>query len=167
MRHIRTRRMSKEKNQRYHSKIRALQHFGQQLTNDDLAKMVEIYRHSSDTRILRKQSLRVSKAIITYNGTVYPIVYDKQRHQIVTILKPEYLTPSDRDVYDACVAKLFSTTGDVGHTVLPDNLTVNTVDEEPEEDPVIEEPKQVLSEHVLITDEDEDLMKEFFDRLNF
>ena len=119
MRHIRQRRNSKEKNQRYHSKIRALQHFGQQLTNLDLEKMAEIYRHSFDTRLLKKQTCRLMKAIITYNDNVYPIIYDKKRHQIVTILKPDYLNEKERMVYDACYARMLLEKKRTGERVVP------------------------------------------------
>lgn len=102
MRHIRKRKTSKEKNQRYHAKVRALQHFAIQLTNLDLQKMAELYRHSPTTRFLCRCTNRVSKAIVVYNGVAYPIVYDKKRHQIITILKPEYLNKRERAIYDAC-----------------------------------------------------------------
>ena len=107
MRHLRPRkRMSKAKNQRYHAKVRALQRYAVKLTNYDLDRMAEIYRHSPDTIKLYKQSNRVTKALITYNGVVYPIIYDRQRKQIVTILKPEYLHGDDRKKYESRVAAL-------------------------------------------------------------
>lgn len=176
MRHIRTKRNSKDKNQRYHSKIRALQHFGQQITNADLEKMAEIYRHSEDTRILKKQTCRLVKAVITYNDTVYPIVYDKKRHQLVTILKPEYLNTEERNIYDACRARMLCKKNIIEHHVPEpirdiklnidienDTIETEVVEHEETTSPVEE------NDHVVLPTEDEGktVMEEIMKRLNF
>ena len=166
--------MSKEKNQRYHSKIRALQHFGQQLTNADLEKMAEIYRHSFDTRLLKKQTGRVVKAVITYKGMVYPIVYDKKRHQIVTILKPDYLNNYERRIYDGCYARMLSSTRSVECNVSQPAQNINITIDMPED--VVEDTKDVElteepvhNEHVQLPTEEEgrSAMDEAMSKLNF
>lgn len=168
MRHIRTKRMSKEKNQRYHSKIRALQHFGEQLTNADLQKMAEVYRHSPYTRILRKQSNRVVKAIIGYKGKAYPIVYDKERHQIATILKPDYLSKEDRKIYDNFQAMLICSSNSFGNVVISEDIKIETTEQCGKVVPTAkEEVKEPLDSIVFITEYDEEIMKEFFDNLDF
>lgn len=167
MRHIKTKRMSKEKNQRYHAKMRALQHFGEQLTNLDLQKMAEIYRHSPQTKILRKQSNRVIKAIIGYQGKAYPIVYDKERHQIATILKPDYLSKEDRKIYDNFQAMLITKNDSFSNAVIPEDVKIAT---EEHHDPVVPIVKQVdkpiLGDHVVITEHDREIMEEYLSKLN-
>ena len=165
LRHIRYKRGSKVKNQRYHAKVRALQHYEVKLTNLDLEKMAEIYRHSPSTIYLRKQSNRVSKAIITYNGQVYPIVYDKKRHQLITILKPEYLSPTDFREYELCVASLHSGSSKLQETTI-EGLPEVVESEEPEE-VLEEETMEVDDGFVELKDDDEQLMQEAFNKLNF
>ena len=177
MRHIRTKRNSKEKNQRYHSKIRALQHFGQQITNADLEKMAEIYRHSEDTRILKKQTCRLVKAVITYNDTVYPIVYDKKRHQLVTILNPDYLNDEERNVYDACRARMLQKKRTITYTVpapLRDIKVNIDVEKDVVESKVTEHKENIeelLEDHhrIILPSEEEGrlVMEEAMSRLNF
>ena len=162
----RTKRNSKEKNQRYHAKIRMLQHYGIQLTNLDLEKMAEIYRHNPDVAILYRQSNRVVKAVIPYNGAVYPIVYDKTRHQIVTILKEEYLTPRQKKIFEACKARLVMSQSNVGNNiVIPENLPVESNKEEIEEGETEEDME--MNNHVDYRSEEENqrLMEEAFGRL--
>ena len=181
MRHIRTKRNSKEKNQRYHSKIRALQHFGQQLTNLDLEKMAEIYRHSFDTRLLKKQTCRLVKAVITYNNNVYPIIYDKKRHQIVTILKPDYLNERERSIYNACYTKLLleekrtiecnvpSPIRNINIKVDVENDVVEDTSEyQKEVNIALMKPYHVLKPHVILPSEEEGnaIMEEAMCRIN-
>lgn len=168
MRHFRSRkRKSKEKNQRYHAKVRALQRYFVKLTNYDLDRMAEIYRHSPDTIRLYKQSNRVTKALITYNGVVYPIIYDKHRKQIVTILKPEYLHGDDRKKYESRVAALNLQLSEVKNHVLPKDVKINGEDIEESIEELSEEEEQVESDYVEITDDDQTLMQEAMDKLNF
>lgn len=165
MYHGRSKRNSKEKNQRYHAKIRMLQHYGIQLTNLDLEKMAEIYRHNPDVAILYRQSNRVVKAVIPYNGAVYPIVYDKTRHQIVTILKEEYLTPRQKKIFEACKARLVMSQSNVGNNiVIPEEISVK---ENEEQEPEEKEEDVESNIHVNLGSEEENqrLMEEAFDRL--
>lgn len=97
---------NKARNQNYHAKLRALQRFGVALNNDDLGRMAEVYRHDPSTTILYKQSNTRIKAIITYRGEAYPIIYDKTRHQLATVLTPDYLNKREREVYDKYKARL-------------------------------------------------------------
>lgn len=165
MMHHRTKRMSKEKNQRYHAKIRMLQHYGIQITNNDLEKMAEIYRHSPDCVTLSRQSNRVSKGIIPYKGECYPVVYDKKRHQIVTILKVEYLSERQRQIYDRCVFRLHNKVDEIEQKVLPENVEVDTVDEE--ETP-IQEDESTDVDYTETNESDATVMREAFERfLNY
>ena len=97
---------SKSQNQQSHTKLRARQRFGVWITNADLSRMAEVYRYSLDTKVLTKQSNRRVKAIITYKGEAFPIIYDKFRHQLATILSPEYLNTNERIIYTEYKNKL-------------------------------------------------------------
>lgn len=167
MRHLRPKRNSKEKNQRYHAKMRMLQHYGIQITNIDLAKMSEIYRHNPDVVILRRQSNRVVKAVIPYLGTVYPIVYDRLRKQIVTVLKEEYLTPRQRKIFEGCKERLLLKQQESSNKIaIPKDLVLqeNEIKEEiEEEDDIMEE--EVSSAVIIQAEEDRRLMEEAFNRL--
>lgn len=170
MRHIKTKRNSKEKNQRYHAKVRMLQHYGVQLTNLDLEKMAEIYRHHPDTRILIRQSNRITKAVIPYNGQCYPIVYDHKRHQLVTVLNVDYLSERQRRIYDQCCYRLeqkkLSHDTTSGQTVLDDNLIPDVETEQITEE-YEEEQTHVDNSYVFISSDEEakQLMQDAFNRL--
>lgn len=166
MRHVHPKRMSKEKNQRYHAKVRMLQHYGKQITNYDLDRMAEIYRHSLDTVLLTKQSHRVRKALIWYQGEAYPIIYDKARKQIVTILKVEYLTKAQLIKYQNFKARMLSQQSEIQNFVLHKDVKIDTVEEEKEKVETTP-PEQVYFEDDLTEEENQRLMKEAFDRLNF
>ena len=166
MRHIHPKRMSKEKNQRYHAKVRMLQHYGKQITNYDLQRMAEIYRHSPDTVILTKQSHRVRKALIWYQGEVYPIIYDKVRKQIVTVLKVEYLTDAQLVIYENFKSRMILQQSEIKNTVLPTDVKVNVVEEE-KESVETTPPEQAYFKDGLTEEENQRLMKEAFDSLNF
>ena len=171
MRHTRHKRTSKEKNQRHHTRMRALQRYGQQLTNDDLEKMAEIYRHSPDTWILHKQSCRVIKAIITYKETVYPIIYDKHRHQIVTILSPTYLNNREREIYNKCLNRLKQTTQHTSGLVVLDSLSETSEITSKQEEIVEEIVGEIKEENDYVEfpskEEQKSLMDKVMSELNF
>lgn len=167
MRHVHPKRMSKKKNQRYHAKVRMLQHYGKQITNYDLDRMAEIYKYSLDTVILVKQSNRIRKALIWYQGEAYPIVYDKVRKQIVTVLKVEYLTPRQRHIYDNFKARMTTTVTEIHNPPIPEDVDLEVVDAEEEvvetdttEEELIEEEQEETEEEM-----NQRLMKEAFDSL--
>jgi len=132
MRHVHPKRMSKKKNQRYHAKVRMLQHYGRQITDYDLDRMAEIYKYSLDTVILVKQSNRIRKALIWYQGEAYPIVYDKVRKQIVTILKVEYLTQRQRAIYDNFKARMENKVTEIHNPPVPEDMDLEVVGAEEE-----------------------------------
>ena len=168
MRHVHPKRMSKKKNQRYHAKVRMLQHYGKQITDYDLDRMAEVYKYSLDTVILVKQSNRIRKALIWYQGEVYPIVYDRTRKQIVTVLKVEYLTPRQKVIYDNFKARMINKVTEIHNPPIPEDmdLEVECIEEEvvetdPTEEEFIEEEQEEETEEEM----NQRLMKEAFDRL--
>lgn len=173
MRHVHPKRMSKKKNQRYHAKVRMLQHYGKQITNYDLDRMAEIYKYSSDTVILVKQSNRIRKALIWYQGEAYPVIYDKIRKQIVTVLKVEYLTPQQRAIYDNFKARKLSSVTEMYNPPIPEDVDLTSVtvrEESIETVPTVEDVSENEQEELGQIEETEEemnqrLMKEAFDNL--
>ena len=167
MMHHRTKQMSKEKNQRYHAKVRMLQHYGKQITNYDLDRMAEIYRHSVDTVILVKQSNRIRKALIWYKGEAYPIVYDKTRNQIVTVLKEEYLSSKQRVIFENFKFRMANKMSEIHNPVLRGNVDVSTREDTVEVVETDTTEKEFIEEEQEETEEEMNrrLMKEAFDRL--
>lgn len=155
-------RNSKEKNQRYHAKMRMLQHYGVSISYADLEKMAEIFRHDPDTAILSKRSNRLTKAVIAYKGICYPIVYDSSRHQLVTILKSEYLSPKQKQIFDSCQFRQNNKQLDNVTKVLPNVFDLVAVDEE---NIVVVEDESAEQEIEDSETEDEKLMREAFERL--
>lgn len=97
---------SKRRNQTHHTSMRALQRFGVSLNRNDLEKMAEEYRHGRSSLVLDKQSNRRVLAVITYKDTCFPVIYDKERHQLATVLGPDHLSAKHRSIYDGYVRKL-------------------------------------------------------------
>lgn len=167
MMHHRKKRVSKEKNQRYHAKIRMLQHYGKQITNYDLDRMAEIYRHSEDTIILVKQSNRVRKALIWYRDEAYPIVYDKIRKQIITILKFDYLTENQKDIYTKFKSRMINKSTNINAHLISNNVDLGNVveDDEVTEINPTEEEIAVGSEEEIEEKTNRELMEEAFERI--
>lgn len=167
MRHVHPKRRSKKKNQRYHAKMRMLQHYGKQITDYDLDRMAEIYKYSLDTIVLTKPSNRIRKALIWYQGEAYPIIYDKVRKQIVTVLKVEYLTPRQRCVYDNFKARMMTAVTEIHNPPIPEDVDLEVecteeevVETDSTEEEIIEEEREETEEEM-----NQRLMKEAFDKL--
>ncbi|HLD91480.1 MAG TPA: hypothetical protein VI911_10830 [Patescibacteria group bacterium] len=80
---------SKYKTQIRHAKQRALERFDLQLNNDDYQKICKIIQ-TGKSKIIDKQSNRVSIHEVTWASKTMTVVYDKSRNTIVSFL-PEVL----------------------------------------------------------------------------
>ena len=86
----------KAKAQRRHAKTRALQRYDLDLSREDLEELVRQIQLGKAEFILR-QSCRVSFFAVELRGQKFPVVYDKQRKTIVTVLPCEgYLDAEGR-----------------------------------------------------------------------
>jgi hypothetical protein len=84
----------KKKSQKQHAQKRAAQRYGMTVgpqTYNELCKKVQT--SSPDCVFLEKQSNRVSMFAVLLEDKWVPIIYDKQRHTIVTFLPEEALEP--------------------------------------------------------------------------
>jgi len=82
---------SKAKRQKGHAKRRARERYGLNLRQHEYDELVRRIKNNIDCRFLQRQSNRVSLFAIKMDGNWLPVVYDKQRHTVVTILPPEAL----------------------------------------------------------------------------
>jgi Zn-dependent oligopeptidase len=76
---------AKAKNQAYHAKVRALQRYDLDITNEDLRKIVGIIQNNR-AKLVMRQSHRVSVWDLEYEGKQVRVAYDKSRSSIATFL---------------------------------------------------------------------------------
>lgn len=80
----------KEVAQRFHAKKRATQRYGIQLTTQKQAAIVKLIQRGK-ARWLKTQSNRITHWAVEWEGQIIPVVYDKIRKQLVTVLPLEAL----------------------------------------------------------------------------
>lgn len=85
--------MSKAKAQRRHAQRRARGRYGVHLNRADLDAMVRQIQAGKAT-FLRRQSGRVSLFAVDMQGLRVPVVYDRKRKTIVTVLPIVALDPT-------------------------------------------------------------------------
>lgn len=88
---------AKRKAQQIHAKRRACDRLGVPLTDIDLKAMAAIFTSVQHCCVLEKQSCRVSKGLVYYHDAWYPVIYDKSRKSIATVLHPGMLHPTEVD----------------------------------------------------------------------
>lgn len=81
--------MDKKKSERIHSKRRAYERYGVELTSNLRDKLRGKIKRSEGT-FLRKQSLRVSIWEVSDGNITYRVAYDKKRSEIITFLTRDY-----------------------------------------------------------------------------
>ena len=84
---------AKAKRQKSHARRRAKDRYGIYLNDHQYNLMVKQIKNGVDCKVLCKQSNRVSLYALKHEGSWLPVVYDKIRHTIVTILPIEALEP--------------------------------------------------------------------------
>lgn len=89
---------SKAACQKKHAKRRAADRFGLKLHDHEYVGMVKQIQEGRDLVFLEKQSNRVSFFALKKDGLWLPVIYDKERKTIVTVLPTEALEP-----YRACL----------------------------------------------------------------
>lgn len=83
------RRRSKRKDQQRHTRLRALERTGLNITVRDQEQIVQKIQRGECTMV-RKQSNRVSVFDVEYEETTLRVVYDRHRKSLATIMTPEY-----------------------------------------------------------------------------
>lgn len=86
----RRKRKTKAQNQEMHAKIRFAQRYGVMICDDTYRDMVQQIQ-SGKAKFIRKQSNRVSHFWVTWHDQTVPVVYDKLRGTVVTVLMPQWV----------------------------------------------------------------------------
>lgn len=83
----------KAKTQKRHCKTRLLQRFGEVLTQEVYEDFI-LQIQTGRAIFIERQSVRVSKFWVDLKGQQIPVVYDRHRKTIVTVLQPEWVQGS-------------------------------------------------------------------------
>ncbi|MBR5710865.1 MAG: hypothetical protein IKX40_08915 [Thermoguttaceae bacterium] len=100
---MRRKHRSKCKNLELHTKRRTLERVGIAISKKQYKEMSQICSHGKYFCFLKKQSLARSKAVIRYQDEFIPIVYDKNRKQIITVLSIDMLTKSEKAILQKAI----------------------------------------------------------------
>jgi hypothetical protein len=84
---------SKAKRQKAHARRRARERYGLSLKQHEYHELCRRIQENIDCKFLYRQSNRVSLFALKWGGEWLPVVYDKQRHTVVTVLPQEALEP--------------------------------------------------------------------------
>ena len=87
---------SKTKSLMIHTQRRILQRYGCWLEKSAVEALAEICRKNEFFCHLRRQSLTKSRIVVKRNGHLIPLIYDKKRHCIVTVLTMDMLSADER-----------------------------------------------------------------------
>lgn len=80
-------RMTKRASQMKHALRRAYERYGQNMSPNQIKQIAKLIADNSpDCEFVERQSWRVSVWDVHYEGNAYRVVYDKNRHSIVTFL---------------------------------------------------------------------------------
>ncbi len=92
--------MNKTKTLCQHTKKRLAQRFGLHFSDEKIREMALICKAGHYVCALEKQSLTRTKAVIYYKETLFPVIYDKKRKCIITVLEMEMLSQNERTRVD-------------------------------------------------------------------
>lgn len=87
------RRVSKKINQRIHTKKRAFERYGFELTTRDLKEISSLIQNSNHVRAIKlaKRTNRISLYKVHYKDVFIPVAYDHHRHAVASVLPIEVL----------------------------------------------------------------------------
>jgi hypothetical protein len=86
----------KENAQRLHAGLRAGVRYGVTISPQENELLAERIQKRDEVEFLERQSKRVTVWLVKHEGKEIPVVYDKQRKTIVTVLPPSYLEDIQR-----------------------------------------------------------------------
>lgn len=89
--------MNKTKALIKHTHNRAKERLDLNLSKLEIKELSNICKHSKYLYFLEKISNIKSKMIVKYKNKIFPVVYDKSRHCIVTILTMDMLSKDELD----------------------------------------------------------------------
>lgn len=89
---------SKKKTLNKHTKRRIFERFGRTFNNQEIKDMAMICKNQKYILHLGHQSLNKSKIIIKFKNEIFPVIYDKKRHCIITVLTLNMLSNEEKDL---------------------------------------------------------------------
>ena len=102
---MRHRGKSKAKSLMIHTQRRILQRYGCWLEKRAVEELAEMCRQSEFFCHLGRQSLTKSRIVVKRNGHLIPLIYDKKRHCIVTVLTMDMLSPDEQVMVERAEAR--------------------------------------------------------------
>ncbi len=81
-----------------HTRCRMHERYGYRLSSAELHELAEMCRTGKFYFHLGRQSRTRSRIIVDFKGERIPLIYDKKRHCIVTVLTMEMLSPEEKDL---------------------------------------------------------------------
>ncbi len=84
-------RSSKATNQKRHAKRRAAERYGVDLHQDAYLQMIRAIQ-AGNAKLIKRQSVRCAIYEVSHKGQKLPVVYDRKRKTIVTVLPEAALT---------------------------------------------------------------------------
>lgn len=97
----RIRKQSKTVSLMAHTQIRMVQRYGHWLEKRTIKELAEMCRLGRFYCHLGRRSLTRSKIVVKYREDLIPLIYDKKRHCIVTVLTLEMLSAREKALVEA------------------------------------------------------------------
>ena len=79
-----------------HTQRRVLQRYGCWLEKRAFEELAAMCRRGEFFCHLGRQSLTRSKIVVKQNGRLFPLIYDKKRHCVITVLTMEMLSAREQ-----------------------------------------------------------------------
>lgn len=89
--------MNKKKSLLKHAQKRTFERYGLTLNHQQIKDMGFMCKNNNYICHLGKQSLTRSKIVIKYQNNIYPVIYDKTRHCIITVLTYDMLSLKEKN----------------------------------------------------------------------
>ena len=80
-----------------HTRKRLIERYGKLFDECAIKELGAMCRSGNHFCHLGKQSLSRSKIVLKYHNELYPVIYDKKRHCIITVLTIEMLSSSEKE----------------------------------------------------------------------
>ena len=94
-------RKSKTTSMMVHAQRRILERYGCWLEKRTVREFAAMCRRGKFFCHLGRQSLTRSKIVVKQNGRLFPLIYDKKRHCVITVLTMEMLSADERSMVAA------------------------------------------------------------------
>lgn len=94
---------NKKKTLENHTKKRIFERFGKSFNHQMIKDMANICKNQKYLLHLGHQSLMKSKMIIKFQNEIFPVIYDKSRHCIITVLTLDMLSDEEKNLLNETI----------------------------------------------------------------